>query len=180
MGPSSQQHQAAEHGSFGHLALALESRIWERGYGVSPVTKGERWRQLCCRRVPHRGQERALCESEAWSLDYLGAYKRSKMPELWGPSWGELQTDCETSLRETSVSQPTKAKGKTSEECFDIGVETQSWPPPSVLSLALVQYFLAVLPSLPFETAKCILCHDTLDYVVYLSILQGITANWLS
>lgn len=99
------------------------------------------------------------------------------MPELWGPSCGELQADCETSLRETSVSQPTEPKGKPSE---DIGVEMHSWPPLSVFSLALVQYFLAVLPSLHFETAKCTLCHDTLDYVITCLILQGITMKRLS
>ena len=34
-GVSSQPQQAAELGSFGHMVLALEARIEDRGYGIS-------------------------------------------------------------------------------------------------------------------------------------------------
>lgn len=74
-----QRQQAEELGSLSHVVLASQSRIQERGNGVS----------LC-----NQGQPvgPGMCEgpSGKQSLDFAGDTKLWVMPELWDSCQGEL------------------------------------------------------------------------------------------
>ena len=96
----------------------------------------------------------------SWSLDCLGDSKMLEMPELFDNSREELLTGSGTSPRERSVLQSTKLieagdlnAGQT------IARKCRVWGWPDVFGLALVQYFLAMIPCLCLGMIMYILSH---------------------
>jgi hypothetical protein len=83
------------------------------------------------------------------------------MPELWDTCQGELLTDSGTGPRERSVLQSTKLKGiRELKSALTSDMEMQSLEfTQMVFSLALVQYFLTMIPLFPFEIVMYILLH---------------------
>jgi hypothetical protein len=88
-----------------------------------------------------------------------------EMPELWDTCQGKLLTGSGTSPSERSMLLSTKMEGIGElKYALTSDMETQSLEfSQLVFSLALVQYFFTMLPSLSFGTVMYILCHYMLE-----------------
>jgi hypothetical protein len=99
-----------------------------------------------------------VCEAVKVKPGCLGDPKMLEMPELWAACQGELLTGSGYSPR--SVLQSTKLKGVGDLKFSQLG-----------FSLTLAQYFLIMVPFLPFGMLIDILCHYVLEVCDPLLIL---------
>jgi len=145
-----QLQQAEELGSFAHVALALESRIEGRGFGISLQDWGKLPAEARCGRgLPAWTSGEATVEIVKVKPGLPWRHPEIlKMPELWDTCQGELLRGSGTSPRERSVLQSTKLKGvRYLKSMLTSDGEMQNLEfAQLVCKFALIQYFLTMFP----------------------------------